>query len=316
MNVLSVVFPIFVIIFLGYLCVKRRLVSAGAVAEMGRYVMYLALPAVIIKTLLELPLSELFNPRYLLAYLLTSLSVMVAGFYLLRRGMQQDGLDSALMMTGMVVPNSAFIGYPVMLQLMDTPPVSGFAMALIIENLCILPVCFVLMDFHAISSQSGLRDRIIGVVKRTGKNPLLISIVLGVAGNILSLPLPDVINQTLSLLAPSAVSVALFVIGGSLATIVIKETRWWPLLTTVGVKLVIHPLVALLLMSWLLPGQTALTMTLVVITAVPMFSIYAVVGEVYSRRSFCATAQLVATIASLVTIPVILSVADWWLARG
>lgn len=316
MNVLSVVFPIFVIIFLGYLCVRRGLISAGAVAEMGRYVMYLALPAVIIKTLMELPLSELFNPRYLLAYLLTSLSVMVAGFYLLRRGMQQGGLDSALMMTGMVVPNSAFIGYPVMLQLMDSPPVSGFAMALIIENLCILPVCFILMDFHATSSQSGLRSRIMGVLKRTSKNPLLISIVLGVAGNILAIPLPGVVNQTLTLLAPSAVSVALFVIGGSLATIAIKETRWWPLLTTVSVKLVVHPLVALLLMSWLLPGQTALTMTLVVITAVPMFSIYAVVGEVYARRSFCATAQLVATAASLVTIPMMLSIAGWWLARG
>ncbi|EPB4932320.1 AEC family transporter [Vibrio fluvialis] len=122
MNVLSVVFPIFLVIFLGYLCVRRRLISATSVAEMGRYVMYLALPAVIVKTLIDLPLDDLFNLRYLLAYLLTSVSVMVLGYWLLNKAGAQSKLDSAVMMTGMVVPNSAFVGYPIMLQLMDTPP--------------------------------------------------------------------------------------------------------------------------------------------------------------------------------------------------
>lgn len=316
MNVLSVVFPIFLVIFLGYLCVRRRLISATSVAEMGRYVMYLALPTVIVKTLIDLPLDDLFNLRYLLAYLLTSVSVMVLGYWLLNKAGAQSKLDSAVMMTGMVVPNSAFVGYPIMLQLMDTPPVSGFAMALIIENLCIMPVCFVLMDYHSITTQTGLRQRLLGVARRTVKNPLLIAIVVGVCGNVLSVPIPDVIRQTLTLLAPSAVSVALFVIGGSLAGVMMKQTRWVPLSLTMLGKLIIHPLVALMLMSWLLPGEPELTMTLVVITAVPMMSIYAIVGELYGRRAFCATAQLTTTAASLVTIPLMLSIAHWWLAAA
>ncbi|WHR52524.1 AEC family transporter [Vibrio furnissii] len=316
LNVLSVVFPIFLVIFLGYLCVRRGLVSATTVGEMGRYVMYLALPAVIVKTLIGLPLDDLFNLRYLLAYLLTSASVMVMGYWLLSKNGAQTKLDSAVMVTGMVVPNSAFIGYPIMLQMMDSPLVSGFAMALIIENLCILPACFILMDYHAITTQTGLRQRLLGVAKRTVKNPLLIAIVIGVVGNVSSLPVPDVIHQALSLLAPSAVAVALFVIGGSLASVVVKETRWAPLSLTMVGKLIVQPLVALMLMSWLLPGEPELTMTLVVITAVPMLSIYAIIGEVYNRRTFCATAQLTTTAASLVTIPLVLSIAHWWLAAA
>lgn len=314
MNVLSVVFPIFLIIFLGYLCVRRRLISATSVGEMGRYVIYLALPAVIVKTMIDLPMSDLFNGRYLLAYLLTSLSVMTSGYWLLSRTAKQTRLDSSVMMTGMVVPNSAFIGYPIMLQLMESPPVSGFAMALIIENLCIMPLCFILMDYHSITTQSGLRTRLSGVARRVVKNPLLIAIVLGVSVNVMSVPVPDVVRQALSLLAPSAVSVALFVIGGSLAGVVVSETRWPPLSLTMIGKLIVHPLVALLMMSWLLPDEPELTMILVVVTAVPMLSVYAIIGEIYHRRAFCATAQLTTTAASLVTIPMMLTIAQWWLS--
>ncbi len=313
LTVLPVVIPIFLIIAIGYLCAKTRLISPAAVSEMGRYVMYIALPAVIVKTILSLELAALFNWRYLLAYLTASLGLMTVGFVLATRVANRAPLDSALMMTGFVVPNSAFIGYPIIIQLMDAPPINGFAMALIVENMLVMPVCFILMDYHRSAAQANLAAKVQAVAKRVVRNPLLIAIVLGVLGNVIGFQLPDVAATALSLLAPSAVSVALFVIGGALASVTVKQTKWAPVLWTAFGKLILHPMLALLLSSWWLPNDAPLVMTLTVITAVPMLSIYTVVGEIYGRQAFCATAQLVTTLASLVTIPLVLTFAHWWL---
>ncbi len=313
LTVLPVVIPIFLIIAVGYVCAKTRLISATAISEMGRYVMYVALPAVIVKTILSLELAQIFNLRYLLAYLTASVGLITLGFIVATKVAKQPNLDSAVMMTGFVVPNSAFIGYPIIIQLMDAPPINGFAMALIVENMFVMPLCFILMDYHSSAAQTNLIAKALAVGKRVVRNPLLIAIVVGVVGNIVGLKLPSVVETTLGLLAPSAVSVALFVIGGSLASVVVKQTRWPPLIWTTLGKLVIHPLLALALVSWLLPNQPELGLTLTVITAVPMLSIYTIVGEIYGRQAFCATAQLVTTFASLVTIPIIITIAHWWL---
>lgn len=311
LGVLSVISPIFLLMLIGFACAKRGLISISSVSQMGRFVLYIALPAVIIKTLLNLELSQIFNARFLLSYLLASSLLIAVVCVLLFRGTTFSRVDSSIMMMGMVVPNSAFIGYPILLQLMDEPPVSAFAMALIIENLLIIPFCFILLDFCSLNSPAvGLTKRFISVFKRSAKNPLLISIVIGVLGNVLQISLPKPLESTLDLLAPSAVAVALFVIGGTLSGITIKDTHRGQVVMVAIAKLIIHPILAMLMLHWLLPGEKHLSLALIVMTSVPMLSIYTIVGELYGRANFCATVQLVTTTLSIFTIPIVLYVAQ------
>ncbi|WP_237476201.1 AEC family transporter [Vibrio eleionomae] len=142
LTVFSVILPIFLVILVGYVSSKLKLLSQQALSEMGRYVIYIALPAVIIKTVLSIDIQAMLNVRYLAAYLCSSLVVTALGWLFYIRVMKLNKLDSAVSITGMVVPNSSFIGYPVILQLIDNPPVNAFAMALLVENLCITLLYF------------------------------------------------------------------------------------------------------------------------------------------------------------------------------
>lgn len=309
LSVFSVILPIFLIMLVGFIAARRRVVSAEGLSAMGRYVITIALPAVIIQTLLSLELREVFYGPFLAAYMSASLLVMSGGFWIYRRLFHQPRINSAIMMTGATVPNSAFIGYPIILQLLDQPPLSAFAMALMVENLVVLPLCFMVMDYAAQSSDVQLGVRFKSLLFRLIRNPLLIAIVVGMVGNGLGLVLPQVVDNALALLAPSAVAVALFVIGGSLAGLSLRETRYLPVLSVTVGKLIVHPLVAMLMLALWMPGHLELSLALVVITAVPMMSIYTVVGDIYQQRAFCATAQLVTTAASALTIPLMVTLA-------
>ncbi len=310
LSVLSVIFPIFFIILLGFASVKSNLVAFTAVGAMGRYVLYLALPAVIIKTILALDIERILHLQYLSAYAIASLVLIIFATLFLWRIKRLAKIDSALMVTGIVVPNSAFIGYPILMQLMDNPPVNAFAMALMVENIFIMPLCFILLDYCYLDKPMCLRSQLKGIAKRAMTNPLLVAIVLGVMGNLVSLQLPMPIMTGLTLLASSAVAVALFVIGGSLANIVVREVNGLQLLLTGIGKLLLHPLLTGLLIYWFIPLPAELAMALIIITAVPMMSVYTIVGGLYQKAEFCATAQLVTTACSVLTIPLVIYLAS------
>ncbi|MBF9002388.1 AEC family transporter [Vibrio nitrifigilis] len=310
LTVFSVILPIFLVILVGYVSAKLKLLSQQALSEMGRYVIYIALPAVIIKTVLSIDIQAMLNVRYLAAYLCSSLVVTALGWLFYIRVMKLNKLDSAVSITGMVVPNSSFIGYPVILQLIDNPPVNAFAMALLVENLCIVPLCFILMDYGALESQQALNGKLKSLLKRIIKNPLLISIVIGVVGNLLHIQVPAAIDSTLGILAPSAVAVALFVIGGSLAGIELRHTNRTQLTAVTVGKLFIHPLMTAFMLWLWLPATYDLKLALVIITSMPMFSVYSVIGDIYGKQSFCTTAQLATNALSILTIPIMVAFAQ------
>lgn len=310
-TVLSVIIPIFLIMLIGFIATRMGLLSPRSLSDMGRYVIYIALPAVIIKTTLNIDIQTMLNYRYLLSYLLTSLTLTLIGIAFYRKILKLGKLDAAISVTGMVLPNSAFIGYPVILQLIEHPPVSAFAMALLVENICILPLCFILMDYSAIDSQRALKSKLFALLVKISKNPLLIAILIGMFGNLLHITVPQTINTTLELLAPSAVAVALFVIGGTLAQIKLARTDVSQLLSVMIGKLFFHPLIAILMLWLLLPGNYELKLALVIMTSMPMFSIYSVIGDLYGKQSFCSSAQLITNALAIVTIPVVISFAQF-----
>ncbi|RQW64968.1 AEC family transporter [Vibrio viridaestus] len=310
LTVLSVIFPIFLIMLIGYVAARLSLVSSHSLSDMGRYVIYIALPAVILKTVLNIDLQAMLNYRYLSAYALASIALTLIGLFFYQKILGLGKLDTSVSITGMVLPNSSFIGYPIIIQLIDNAPVNAFAMALLVENLCVLPLCFILMDYSNLNNQQPLKIKVYTLLKRIIKNPLLIAILLGVIGNLLDLQLPATLETTLDLLAPSAVAVALIVIGGALAQIRIGRSNVTQLLSVTMGKLIIHPLLAILMLHLLLPGHYELKLALVIIAAMPMFSVYSVIGDMYRRQAFCSSAQLVTNLLSIITIPIMITLAQ------
>ncbi|MEH6473983.1 MAG: AEC family transporter [Halopseudomonas sp.] len=306
-SMLVITTPIFLLIALGYVVVKAKVISAEANIGFGRFVLYFGLPALIFRAISPLKITEMLNPGYVGGYAIGSLLAFTAGLWISRRWSHIQRGPRALAGMGMSVSNSGFIGYPLMLLTFATPPVAEFAMVLLVENLLMVPMTLALLEYGASRGNGNMGLALWKpLAKRVLGSPVILAILSGVAVSLLDIPIPAVLDQSLEMLAGAAAPIALFAIGGSLVGASVRGTGRQTASIVVG-KLVLHPLFVALALS-LMPGVSPEhKITAILFAAMPMASIFPVIGGSYGHQLSCSTALLVTTVAAFFSITLFLS---------
>lgn len=302
LSILGITGPIYLAIGVGYGLVRAGWFSADDMRVLGRFVIQVALPALLFLALSQRPWHEVFHARYLLAYALASLAMVLLGLAWAHWRQRQGIRHSAIMAMGMACPNSGFVGYPVTLLTLGAP-VAGVALALnmIVENLLIIPLLLALADMGRGSGQRWLpvlRQTLVGLLR----NPMIIGIALGAAASVLGWRLPEAAGRTVQLFAQSSAALSLFVIGGSLAGL--AGQRVWSAVAQIATgKLVLHPLLMLVVLAWVLPlDDPGLRTALLLTTAMPMMGIYTLLAQRHGLQALSSAAMLATTTASFVTL--------------
>lgn len=304
--VLPIISPIFLVIGLGFTAVKTGLLPRSAVPGMGRFVLYFCLPALIFSTLAHTSVREVLDPFYLLAY--GGGSLLAFGLiFTLSRVLGGSTAGATINALGSAISNSAFVGYPVLLQVFGTLPAAAFTMTLLVENLLIMPLTLMLLELNKALAEGGSARRVlVSFVRRLFTQPILLGILAGLLFSLTGWTLPGVIDRSLEFLADAAAGVALFVIGGSLVGTSIGGDRRAILGLSLA-KLVLHPALVALMVWWLPPFDAQLQSIAILAAAMPMLSIYPVLAGHYLDASRYAATLVVATLASFLSLAVVLA---------
>jgi malonate transporter len=315
LNILAITGPIYIAIFLGIVTTRTGLFVKADMRVLGKFVINLALPALLFNALAQHPIREILNPGYLLAYLAGSLVVLGLGWVWCRRFANLSQTASTFYVMGMSCSNSGFVGYPILL--LTLAPVAGVALALnmMVENLVMIPLLLVLAE-HGRSASGKWYDLVGQSLLRLVSNPMVIGLLAGLAISVLGWKLPEPLARTVNLFATSSSALSLFVIGGTLVGLPMQGMVRRVIPIAIG-KLFIHPLavlLAILAMPYLgLPLMNpSLRMAAVLLAAMPMLGIYATLAQAHGHEDFSAAALLVTTAASFVTLSGLL----WWLRHG
>lgn len=314
-DILSITGPIYLCIAAGYASVRWSLFSKADMRVFGKFVIQIALPALLFNALASRPLVEVMHPAYLLTYTVGSLSVLLGAIWWSRRLNGKGLTESAYVAMGMSCSNSGYVGYPVMLLIFG--PLAGVILALnlIVENLIKLPLLFTLADAGAHVGERPSPALVLRqTAERLARNPMIVAIVLGFLVSLLGWQLPSVISRTVNLFAAASGGLALFIIGGNLVDLPIRGMRRQVGAIAAG-KLFLHPLAvwtAIMLLPLLgLPAlQGELRAAAVLSAAMPMLGIYSLLAGRHGFEGFSAAALLVATAASFFSLSAIL-----WLMR-
>lgn len=309
LHILAITTPIFLLMGAGYIAVLTSVISTSQIQGIGTFVIYCALPALIISALAQRPLSEIFNQGYLLAYGLASLVIFLAALFIAYRLQHKPLNGSALYALGMSASNSGFIGYPVAALVIGPPAVIALALNMLVENLLIIPLALALAE---VSMQRGGSFAVVlgHTMIRLAKNPILIAIVVGAGISLSGLGLPGPVLRSIDMLAAASAPTALFVIGGTLCGLKVSSVASDITQIALG-KLVVHP-TAVLLAFLVLPTVDPVLMTAAMIFAsAPMISVYPIFGQRYGVGDVTAAALMVATLTSFITISVTI-----WLMSG
>ncbi|WP_421856637.1 AEC family transporter [Marinomonas sp.] len=303
--VINITAPIFLLILMGFLAVRYAFIPQNAVAGLSRFVLYLALPALIFTKLSSMELNEVLHFDYIAVYAVGGLISFTVTVLLSWRLLKSNLVDAGVRGVGATMSNSAFIGFPILLQFFDTPLTQAFLMSLMVENIILMPICLIFIETMLGKSESNGKSLFLVVLKRITTNPLLITLVTGLIFTVFDLSLPSFVGRGLDLLAAAAASAALIVIGGSLVGVSIRG-QWPPILLAAFGKLVLFPIVVTLLLLLVPNMPNDLKIAVVIFAAVPMFSSYPIICGEYGARSFCASTLLITTVLSFFTLSVLL----------
>ncbi|SBS30283.1 putative transporter YfdV [Marinomonas spartinae] len=303
--VLNITAPIFFLILLGYLVVRFELLPAMSLPGLSRFVLYLALPALVFTKLLNMDLAKSINISYMAVYAGSGLITLTTTVFVCRWFFKDNWVASGVRGLGATMPNSAFIGFPVLLQFFHHPPTQAFAMSIMVENIILMPLGLIFVEAMYGKNSAGGDRVVFPIFKRVISNPIILSVCAGLIGSSIGFSLPVFLSRGLDMLALASAPVALIVIGGSLVGVSIKGSLKQITLVATG-KLIFFPLVVMMLLSLTPNLPSELKAAVIVFSAVPMFSIYPIIGDKYGERSFCASTLLITTVASFFTLSIIL----------
>ncbi|MEZ5674203.1 hypothetical protein SAMN06265173_101318 [Thalassovita litoralis] len=309
LDILTITFPIFAAIALGYGTTRAGVFAASDMRVLGKYVLNIALPALLFSAVGKRDLSEVLNIGYMSAFLAGGLAT-IAISYLVFAAQGIGPARRAIGAMGSSCPNSGYVGFPVMLLLFQDKAGVILALNFVIENFFLIPVCLVLLELSRKEDHHSIGKMLRGLFLSVLKRPMVIGLIAGFALMLSGLELPDAANRLLDMLAASSSALALFVIGGSLVGLPMKGNTGLATQITLG-KLVLHPALvfgaAILLPMLGLPAVTGdMHTALILSAAMPMFGIYTVLAQEYGHEGLASIALLSATTAAFFTLSALL----------
>ena len=302
-SILLKTLPFFALIGVGYLAGRSRMFPQEGVAWLTKFVFYFALSAMLFRFAANLSLADIFDPTFVMAYLSASLVLylLVLGVATIRgRGIEEAAMEAQCAQSG----NTGFLGVPMLVVLLG-PAAAGPVLMVLTVDMVVFSSLFTLIITGARGGALGwhtLKSLALGWLK----NPMVVSIVLGLIWSAWALPVPGPVNEFLSLLGGAATPGALFAIGASLAGRGAERLGVASWLSFA--KLILHPLLVAIAALWLFPVEREAAGVMIAAASLPVAGNVYILAQHYGvAPQRVSTAILISTAASIVTVTTVIA---------
>lgn len=307
-SVLLIVLPIFALIAAGWIARTAGVLGPHATGEINRFVVWLALPALLFDIVAKARWSDIWQPGFIAAFGIGAGLVFFATICLRLHGRRHladatvDGLNAAYANTG-------FIGFPLAATVLGPASLAPTLVATIITVCLLFAIALVLIEI-GVQTERRPCHMAMKVGRSVGTNPLVIAPLLGGLFLAFAIPMPEPLDKFLTLLGGAASPCALVALGLFIAE---KRSGAKPPARDVAflvvMKLLGQPLVTWVLAAWVFHLPATLTAVAILMATLPTGTGPFMIAEFYGREAgVTARAVLISTIISLLTITTYLSV--------
>ncbi|PIE97862.1 MAG: hypothetical protein CR988_05715 [Treponema sp.] len=288
---------LFLLIFLGIVCTKLRVLSASAVKSITTIVLYVVIPAVIIHSF-----DRPFNTKLLCNMTLTfggAVFAHIVGIISAKVFLkEQDKSRKAVLQYGVIFSNAGFMALPLQYAVLGEEGVLYGAIFIAV--------------FNIISWTYGVYIMSIGVnnnsLKKAFFNPGTVGTLIGVILFFTPLSLPPIISETLNKIAVMNVALPMMIIGYFLAsTKNLKEFLDAKLALVIILRLIVVPAIVFSVLYF--AGIQSIVLVVVMIaTSTPTAANTVMFAELFERDvDIAAKIVSLSTLLSIITIPPIIA---------
>lgn len=263
LRILLIIAPLFLVIGLGNILKRRRLMPTEYIQAGNLLLSYVFLPLLLFYNIHASNLTEVFNPVHLAILAACTVLVFVLS-YPLGHALELSAYETNTFAANNYRSNIAFIGLPVCYYVFGDEglTIASIMLALIVPlNNVIGIIAFSSASFDLCGIKNLLRD--------TFFNPIIIGGIIGIIFSLLQISLPDFLHRTFKILVGMVMPIALLNIGASISIEYIRG-NYRVLAISSLIKLLILPAMALAVFYALgIQSFTMLEKVLIIMLACP-----------------------------------------------
>lgn len=296
--------PILLLMGIGFLSRKFGILKSGDERVLSSYVYYFALPALFL-----IDMAETTFATQTLAFILvgiTPLFLVLAIYILLFLIFRFSKKNFYLVALSTIFGNTAFFGIPFVtfaFPTADTERLATLAAATI--GIAAIALSIAMLEFYRLEKSSkieGLKQ----VARRLTKNPLIISIAIGILISLVGLDIPSPLATFLHMMGGTTSAVAIFMLGAFL-----YGKKYANLKKAFGLSLlriIFLPIVALATLTFFqLPSMEE--SVLVLMHAMPVAVSLSVLSERYNfHREIVASLTLISSVGAILYLNIWLAI--------
>jgi malonate transporter and related proteins len=309
MLIIDIVGPVFLLIAAGFLSVRFKLFPIAGIAGLVSFVNNFATPCLLFRAMLNVDFRTAFDPGFLLSFYTGAFAAFTIGIAAARYGFGRRPGDSVVVGFAAYFTNTVLIGLPIVHRAYGDTALPLIYTIIGLHSPLLMSVGTIVMELarrDAVPLGRALRQ----AARRIATNPLLIGIALGLSANLLDVPLPKVIDDATQMMTLAVLPAALFGMGGALNQYKLRESYGQAVVASL-LKLVLHPLIALLLAVFVFKLSWEPTRVAVLMAAIPSgLNVY--VFATFYQRAIDAAANtiLIATVMAVATVSLWLVILD------
>ena len=291
------VFIMFVLMAIGFVAYRKQILSNQGTKDIGKLLLNVAIPMIVISNFCveksAEKTAELFESA-LLSFLCMVLSVAFA--YLVYHKKDRIAEFSA------AFSNAGFIGIPLVQAIFGSGAVFYISVMIVLIN--VLQWTY---GVYTITDDKSVMD-----FKKIMKNPLILSVGIGIVIYFLNIRLPkiamDIISSISAINTPLAMIVSgVYLAQSDLLNAMRKKDAWLLSLS----RLIVIPLIVMLVFRFLPFGSTAMKLSILLAGACPVGSNVAVFAQQYDKDYRKGVEYVcVSTLLSILALPLVIFVAN------
>lgn len=298
--ILQQLIKMLIIVLVGILCMKTKLVSIEGTKTVSNLLLMIVNPLLII-TVYHVD----YDPKLIKGLLLSFLAAIFAHFIVILLShilIRKDLPDYELDRFCAIYANCGFIGIPLIYSVLGSEGVFYLTGYNTVFNIIVWTQGLALMKgkFELKHLKEGLMT------------PMIIATFLAMILFFFQIPIPDVLYDSIQYIADMNTPLAMLAAGFSIAQSnpkkIFSNKRIYK---TAAIKLILYPL-AVLLFVWICHFETTVAYTMIIAASCPTAAISTMMALRYNRNDvYCSEIFSVTTILSIVTIPIIMLIADF-----
>ena len=207
---------------------------------------------------------------------------------------KNNRIHASILSLGASMSNTGLIGTAVLSLLMGHKAMTYISLVVIVECVLLIPAVLLLIQLSTQESVS-IGKMVKEVFLTLLTSPIFMSVLIGISLSFLDLQIPHLIDQSLALLGQAASPLALFSIGGGIVGMSLKYINVQSFYLVASNNLLM-PLLVFLGLSYLTDASDEMIFAGTVIAALPMPTIFGMLGQAYGANDKAMTPLLISTI--------------------